>query len=192
MASQSVVIKGRNTDGGAESAVIIEEYMCLLGATDLEQMAVSMGRYFAVGHYDAALVNTASIDILVRTGSAGIMRTMMLGGLLASGGSALLEVFQAPTITADGNALAVLQVNQLSPNINNTLTFEAPTVSATGTMIFRLFVPGGSGGNSVGATSSPFQRLLTLPDTDYLIRGTNLSGQAVNMSLNLNWVEVPA
>lgn len=192
MVSQSTQIKGNDTDGGDKSIVIIERLLELLGMANYEEIAVSKGLYFGSGHFDGAVTGGGgTMEILVRTGSVDDIITTALGGFMSSGGEALLEVFQNPTLTADGTPLGQLQVNQLSTNTPKSTVFHTPTITADGTRIFRVLVNGGSTGNAIGGSSSPFQRLLTLPDTDYLIRGTNRAAGAQAIGINISMIEVP-
>ena len=187
---QKVVISGANADG-TSSTIKAEEFLDLIGTADLADMAVSMGWYYSTGHFDDSVGNNSSVDILIRTGSDLDMLAGMFDGVLSSGGDALLEVFQGPTLTSDGTPLTLLQLNQLSTNTPKSLAFHTPTITDPGTRLFPLFIPGGSGGVAIGGTSSPFQRLIALPGTDYLIRGTNIAGNAKSMGMTVNVIEVP-
>ncbi|UFK26757.1 hypothetical protein [Roseobacter phage RDJL6] len=191
MSSQSFMLKGPDTDGGSRSHARLDRYLGLLGVTTMEQFAVSLGRYYGAGHYEAALASAASIDLLVRTPSASIMQAISLAGVVNSGADSLLQVYENPETSASGTALNALQVNRVSPNVSSTLGFRAPTITNLGTLIFQLFTPGGKGGNAIGGTSSDFQRLHCAPSTDYLIRTTNLGTASKPVSVSLNWIEIP-
>lgn len=192
MSTQSVMLKGRDTDGGSHSYARLDRYMGLLGTASMGQLAVSLGRYYGTGTFQSAVAAAGTIDILVRTPAASVSEAVSLAGIVASGADALLEVFEAPTASADGTALPALQVNRTSANVSQTLAFLTPTLSNDGTLIFRLFIPGGKGGNSVGGVSSDFQRLHCAPETDYLVRVTNRGNGPGPIGVNLNWVELPA
>ncbi len=190
MSSRSVQIIGPDT-GGFRTSVTVEELVGLLGVVDMEQTAVSLGIYFEVGHYEPAILDTQALEVLLRTPVVTVLRTVMLATSVTAGGNTLFEVFQAPTVVADGAVLTPIQMNQLSSGVSATEVFHTPTLSADGTNIFRTFLPGSTGLNPLGDSTSPFQRLITLPDTDYLIRMRNVSGSASDMSINLNTVEIP-
>jgi hypothetical protein len=189
MSRRSVQIIGTDSKG-VETMVNIDHFFGLLGRATLEEMAVAQGVYFGTGHYESNVVDAGKLEVLLKMPDAATVETIGLGGVLSSGGNALLEVFLNPTITDDGTALGILQVNQNSALTPNFTSFHSPSLSADGALIFRTLVPGGTGPSAVGGASSPFQRLMTIPSANYLIRATNISGQSQPMSMNANLVEI--
>jgi hypothetical protein len=144
-----------------------------------------VGNMYQVGHYDAAVANTASLEILIRTGS-----TLSLHSVFATnvGGDSVAYLFEAPTVTVVGTTITPINNNRNSANTAEGLFYHTPTTTADGTPLNNgTFIPGGSGGNAVGGSAGSSIRdggeIILKPNTDYLVRITNISGAAKNISL---------
>lgn len=192
MSANSMMLKAPGLRGFAPNTLAaIDQYQGLAGSGTPEHMAVSAGRYFGTGSYNEALADDASIDILVDTGSASILEVISMGVVINTGADALFEVYRSPIVTGAGSVLPMLNVNESSDNTPESVPTLDPTMSSPGTLIFRSFIPGGSGGNAIGGSNTPFQRLLGSPDTGYLLRSINIGGQAKPMSFSATMIEVP-
>lgn len=176
----------RNSSGSAHW-IACDEHLGVLGASSFEHIAIDNGLYYTVSRYAENVADSGAITVLIKVPSSGV-ESALLGGTAKAGGDAKLEVYAQPTILGNGTELSTLQVNQLSSNTPNLQAFHTPSISNDGTIAFTTFIPGGHGGVSVGG-GGEFQRLNAAPNRNFLIKLTNIAGNAQTMSLNLNWIE---
>lgn len=175
---------------GTAKAIACDEHFGVLGVVDFEHIATDSGAYYSASRYVEGVSSDGTIDILIITPSS-VIESALLGGDVQAGGDAKLEVYAQPTVSSNGTALSILQVNQTSSNTPNVSAYHTPTVSNTGTLVFETFVPGGKGGVSVGS-GGPFQRLNAAPDKKFLLRLINKAASAETMCVNMNWIETLA
>lgn len=191
MSRKAVSIKGPSSpDGSGSIEVPLNRYVGALSVCGPETVAVASGSYFSTSFFTPSVPGSGSKDILFRVPTG--LETAAVGAVLVTTANARLEGWEDPVLSSDGAAYPVLNVNRISDAPNQAQLFNDPVVTSEGPVkILDILIPGGSGGNAVGGDSSPFQRLLAKPGTDYLLRATNLTGQAITISIVLNWFEVP-
>ena len=134
-----------------------------------------------------ALADDAPVEILIRVVASRFAHVALRAG---AGGDAEVAFFEGPTSSADGSAVGALNRNRASSIVATTLVFEGPTLSADGTPLASGFVPGGTGGNSIGGSVDTFGEWV-LDANDYLVRLTNRAGTAQPAALSLIWYEPP-
>lgn len=87
-----------------------------------------------------------------------------------------MELFEDTTVSANGNALPIAQLNRpLVANTPGLSAFEGPTITLDGTLLRQVFVPSGAGGGGGGvgaAEGLPRGGEWILSNKIYLIRVT--------------------
>lgn len=131
------------------------------------------------------LVNNAAIEIVV-TSSAGIIPAM--GFVARIGGTAELDIFEGVTEVTGGSIFVPRNRNRASDRASQVGVIINPTSVTTNGVLYEEQIIGGTGGNAAGASVSNDYALIK-PDTSYLFRLTNRSGQARVAELFLQWVE---
>jgi hypothetical protein len=90
--------------------------------------------------------------------------------------------------------IRLLANRQSSLTATQTIT-SGPTITGTGTTLIQDYVPGGSGGNSVGGNSSNIARITEFigkASTAYLFRYTNMNASAQPVSMTIGFFEGPS
>ena len=64
-----------------------------------------------------------------------------------------------------------------------------PTVNADGVRIDHQFIPGGTGGQTIGGSGGERNEWIFAPSTIYVFRLTNRSGNVQPASLAIEWYE---
>jgi len=82
------------------------------------------------------------------------------------------ELFEDPTTSADGTAVACTNRNRFSSNTATTLVFAGPTVTGDGTRLVEFFIPGGDKQSAGGGLGQSFEEWILSPG-DYLVRISN-------------------
>ncbi len=102
------------------------------------------------------------------------------------------RLYEATEVSANGNAIPLINRNRLSADeLPESVFFDTPTVTDVGDLLFTTFVGGGADKNpskNYGAQTS-ISPLVLLPNTNYLLRITNLTAGDAAMSLALSVVE---
>ena len=109
--------------------------------------------------------------------------------IVNSGADAELQFYEGTTVSDNGTELAENNMNRLSVTVSTFSVFHSPTVSGVGTLLSNLFIPGGTGGNSLGSQFGQGREWILDRNTNYLIRGINRGGNAQPMSVLAQWYE---
>ena len=104
------------------------------------------------------------------------------------------EAYEGPTITDNGTALTVRNVNRNSDNTPDLDLYASPTTTDDGTMEFQLWVPPTSTGtgqssNGIEGVGQGSEWILK-PSTPWLVRLTNNSGATIDWSYEFSWYEI--
>jgi hypothetical protein len=140
------------------------------------------GQAFTFTHLDEGVANNASSDTLIVTDGFQSHLTFSAAG----GGDIYVEIFEDAITSSTGSGLSMFNVNRNSILTPKSQAFHLPTITSTGTLLKKIFVPGGSGGRSSGSIGAGPVRdgaeIILKKYTNYLIRITNKSGQAKTIS----------
>ncbi len=149
---------------------------------------VHAGEIFDVDFTDAAWANAAVQNIGVTT---PVGRSIHMRFGVSAGGNARLQLYEESTLTV-GTPLTAQNANRESGKTTAVAITDSPTVGVLGNLIRETILAGGTGGNANGFNLSPSQEVVLKPDTQYLLRATNISGSATVLALNLQSYEVDA
>ena len=141
-----------------------------------------------MSQHGAEIANDGVIEVLLQVGAVNEMHWEFA---LATGGDAEVEIVRNPTITDVGTALLESNLYDLNANTPTVVATHTPTTAAGTVFVGPLLIPAGSGPKAAGGiTRAGLERIGAL-NTDYLIRGTNRSGNAQMMSIHVQWYEEP-
>lgn len=143
-------------------------------AIDTVHDQIHKGRYFSGGFYNAAVLNAASIDLLVVLGTTNTFHTLFSG---ACGGDSVLQIFEDPTYSAAGTAVVMSNHNRSSAKVFDGTVTSMPTITTTGNQVNgTVFVPGGQKAQSSGGSGTFSSEFILKVSTTYLFRLTNIAG----------------
>ena len=172
-------------DGSDEQVLVSADYalptVSPLGANLME------GNSFALGHaypFSAGLADSANFDIAIAFG-AGVEPKMSIEGLCV--GNAIGYLYEGATATG-GTAMTSVNLNRTSTSTSNSAAILNPSVSSTGTLLGTYILIGGVKKKATGGDISSASFILK-PLTTYLLRMTNVSGQAQAAEMILTWYE---
>lgn len=146
------------------------------------------GKLYATAHLIDDLSTSASYDFLFKAGSFEKNSLEVVAYDFAADQSpVLLQLFEGPTISNNGTLMNVRNRNRNFPDTNGRMTpYRAPTVSATGTLIAIDKLAGNKKSGGAGENAKFW---LPAPNTDYLVRVTNLSVQTQDILFSTTWSE---
>ena len=146
--------------------------------------AIRGGTFYTAEALDAALLNGADLDMLIRTPDLPVEVTLSMS--VAATGAGELILFENPTVTADGTGLAEVNHNRQSSKTAAVATFSGPTLTADGTRLVGY--PSGTELAGGGLVPEGWEMILARNE-EYLLRFTNLSGGNVSVSLKAHFNE---
>lgn len=159
-----------------------------------EHSKVHQGEMFSAGYYDAAVVTTGDIELLVQIPAGTSAHTYFK---VLAGGDSLFEAFEGTTFSAAGTSAGTLNNNRTSSNTPTVTVTHTPTLTTDGTLIWQEYIPGGTGSGVGQVTPGAVQNIaaeqsIFAPSTNYLFRLTNNSGTTQPLQIQLAFYEVPA
>lgn len=145
------------------------------------------GDTFSASYAAEGFADNAVIDFVITTG----VKQFHLTGFVSAGGDALAYLYEAPTVTGGtGTAQSLLNKNRTKTNVPNSSVLRNPTVTNVGTLLQSILIPGGTGGNAVGATTGARNEWILAPNTKYLVRLQNVAGTAQPMAMDIEGYEI--
>lgn len=177
-------------DFGAYHAevVTVEPRDAVTGAVvtiDTIHHEVHEGEMFHAEHVATTVANNASLDLLINPGAVD----QHLALSVTAGGACRVYVYENPTASG-GTAVPVYNMLRSSANPTLATVAHTPTVTATGStaIVPGRYVPGGASAQTrVGGTIRTGTEWIYKASTPYLVRITNVSGQAVFVDAALEW-----
>jgi hypothetical protein len=191
------LLYGRNVLTNAPSEIRIDPSHSLTTITH-EHSKVHQGKYYNTGHYFSAVADNGTALVLIKLSASYENHTMVAVG---NGGSARLDVYENPSLSGDGTPVNIENHNRTkaltSPAaVSSSTAFHTPTLSGSplgyGTQLSPgLVLPGGTKDKGGGALSeNAGEQWVFAPSNNYLIKVTNLSGSAQDISIDVSYYEV--
>lgn len=169
------------------SRLLADEQSGNLRTIDLIHEKIHRGQVYVFSYHDDAVANGNSLDILFRVGPSLSSHAI---ATVTSTGDAEIYLYESPTTSADGTVVNVKNKNRYSSDTKSFSVFHTPTVDTVGTELINPFIAGGSGGLKIGASSEQRDEWVLKNGLDYLIRITNVSGQAAKINIVSSLYEV--
>ena len=113
----------------------------------------------------------------------------MIFGIETTGGQVDVEIFEAPTVTANGTLESVINRNRNSVAVNTTLLYHAPTVTADGTPMSLQTYGSSSKAKSLGGGSRDSEEIVLKQNTLYLVRTTEQNVDVSIVNIDFDWYE---
>lgn len=137
-------------------------------------------------YYDAALINTASVEIIISVPAATYPH---LVSTITVSGDCSIEFYEGATTTADGTAINLFNRNRNSATTPDIVLTHTPTISGDGTIVHPDYIPGGQKKKATGGEDGFDDELVLKPSTKYLLRVTNESGANAIVAIAFDWYE---
>lgn len=168
-----------------------DQYAHAVTSIDEPHRMIHDGFMFSLEHSSASLANNGDLDLLI-TVPAGVFPHIRQTGVRVGDTPCTVHFFEGPTTSANGTALAVYNRNRNSDNTNDVTIYVGPTVSDDGTELVRRLLPASGGFFTPGGASIQgfSEEWILAPSTDYLVRVTNESGAAIDLTVDILWYEI--
>jgi hypothetical protein len=147
-----------------------------------EHQKVHEGRYFSGGVYNAALADTTSIEILIQTGAQSFHAKLES----SASGDSLVYIFEGTTFSAAGTAVVMTNHNRSSAKVFDGTVTHTPTLSTDGTQLsITGYLAAGTKHAGGGGDFGFSNEFILAPNTDYLLRVTNISGGVIKIATSV-------
>lgn len=133
----------------------------------------------------AEIADNGVIEMLLQVG-AKYAHTVFS---ISCGGDSEVALYEGTTFSNAGTALSENNMKRPSGAIASLAATYTPTITLPGTLLLNDFIPGGTGPRAAGGTARRDSEWILKPNTNYLIRGINRSGNAQPMSIVAQWYE---
>ncbi len=188
------LVYGRSaSDETTPIPIFVDESNSLI-IIDHDTNQIHLGKFWNISHYFSAIADSASVEILIKTSSD---EELHVGIYIASGGDAKFEMFESPTLAGNGTQITIVNHNRQkvadSPTVSTTTTaYHTPTHNSPqsyGTALVPngIFIPGGAKSKASGTSGFNDDQWVFAKSTDYLIKMTNISGAAQNISIDTHY-----
>ena len=150
--------------------------------------AIHVGKLYTLSYKSPNASLVADDGVLALVISTSFKQTYMIGSI-ASGGDAEMELYEGTNIDLDGTPLVPQNRNRNCAIASDMTVVLNPTINADGLVLLDKFIPGGTGGSTVGMMGSDFYEWSLQIGVNYMLRLTNRAGLAQPMSIALDWHE---
>lgn len=176
-AKQLIRLLREALEGNDEGAVVI----------DYAHKKVHEGDLYLASGYFANIANAGTVKLLLVTGAIPVHLT----GQILAGGEAYIEFYEGATANPLGTVVTGINLNRGSTNTANLKLYHTPTVAggSEGTKIYDSFAPAGRGPQAGGGDLRPGSEFLLAVNTTYYMVITNVSGNAKNYGVELEYYE---
>ena len=170
-------VKTQTILSNGSTDVVVDSDGALLGI-DRAHQEIHDGNAFGVSHVFSGVADAANSDVRFSTST----RQPHVLFQVAASGKAQMALYQGAVL---GTGTAVTVNNRdLSKAEATGVTFgHSPTVTSVGALLFSEILPGGSKNSAVGGSASARDEWMLKASTVYLIRVTNRSGAASEISV---------
>lgn len=179
---------------GISRPMVSDKYSKALIGIDVVHNYVHVGKSYTANYLEKAVASNGFARLHIKTGARAAHALLEL----ECEGKVYFRTFSGPTITGDGTGPGTGDLDKLTlfnrcgscSNGNTTQAFYGPTYSAIGAKRGNRMLPFGTGGTAVGGQASSRVESVFNPNASYIIEIQNVSGQARDIGIVVDWYEV--
>lgn len=178
-------VEGRSVIDDSVVEIKADPFSGSLSFMESEHVRIHAGDGFGLSGLITGLASAATFYLYINPSIATHWRDY---SLKADGGPVQIELFENPTVTADGSLLTSYNRNRFSTHTASVDIYSGPTVTLDGTRIYidALYTTGAKGGETEGV---PLEWILNSART-YLLKITNNDANATDMVYQFFWYEL--
>jgi len=172
---------------------LFDPYAHAVAFIEEEHRLVHDGMVFDTDVLATSVANGASVTLQINI-PAGLRPHLRQIRVAADDGPCTLELYEDSTVTVSGTLQDSRNHNRNSSNTALMTVLLSPTVTVLGTLLHRSYLPAAGapgsnpGGFVIGGQSQ--QEFVMHPNQNAVLRITNNSGGAINISLEVLWYEL--
>jgi len=148
--------------------------------------AIKDGKYYAISDYDADVDTAAPKYWMVVTPNS--TTRVKISATLSASGAGIMQLYEAPTVTDNGSALTIVNLNRVSASTSTATAFSDPTVTDDGTLLLTYMIPAGGVPKAVGSSVRQDTEVILKANTKYVFKFTP-DADNVSAGLVAAWFE---
>lgn len=153
-----------------------------LATTSMRHCKVSDGKLFCASKVWVDVVDDALATYLIK---CHVDYHIIIYFEFSAAAAATIEIFETPTISANGTAVVPRNMNRNFTDTLNTLVYHTPTISADGTLLSQIGVGSGKTGSGTGEMIHWHLK----EGLGYYVKMTNVSGAVNTISAAIKFFE---
>jgi len=166
---------------------VIEPYSGAVITIESEHARIHQGKGFQLSNKITGLLSTESHYFLIDPSTPIHWRDYKF---LTDGAPVDIELFENPTITANGTALTPLNRNRLSATVSTSAVYANPTVTSDGDRLYIDGIVGSGDKKSTGSTEGIAGEWIIDGGNTYLLKLTNNDTVTINYIYQFFWYEL--
>jgi len=154
---------------------------------ETEHAEIHEGETYICSHFYSLVADDANADLRITSGSN---KELHITITVAVAGNGETLIYEGTTYTVAGTNVVIYNRDRTSSNSSDATCRHTPTANVLGTELFHGYAPGGEKKEAIGSVRKTAQEWIFKKSEDYLIRFTNRSGGAIDVSIEVEWYEV--
>jgi len=148
------------------------------------------GYGFSISHRFEGVGADSSVDLYFENPSDSGRQVFVVVVEIVSLAQAWIDVYRENTVTVSGTALTPVNLN-FEKTISSVVNVEYGGTYELGTLTLNTICPGGSKKEAVGGNAEVGETVVIPPGFNFLVRVTNKSASATDLSIRILWWEEP-
>jgi len=154
----------------------------------LEILQFVDGNGFSVSHRFTGVANGASVDLFFKNPAGSGRQVFLVATEVIVFGQCHVDIYRENTVTVSGTPITPVNLN-FEKVISSVANVEYGGTYALGTLTLQTVCPGGAKVRAVGAATEVGETVVIPEDFNFLVRVTNQSGTATDLSVRIIWWE---
>jgi len=179
--AQQVEVTDNATRSGVDSKVKAFK------SIETEHAEIHEGETYICSHYYPLVADDANADLRITLGSN---KELHITITVAVAGDGEILFYEGTNYNVAGTNVLIYNRDRTSSNTSNATCRYTPTVNVLGTELFHGYALGGTKKEAIGSVRRTSQEWIFKKSEDYLVRFTNRSGGAIDVSIEVEWYEV--
>ena len=169
------------------TSVSVDSKVRAFKTIETEHSEIHEGETYVCSHFYPLVADDANADLRITLGSK---KELHITITIAVAGNGETLLYEGTTYTVAGTNVAIYNRDRTSSNTTDATCRYTPTANVLGTELFHGYAPGGEKKEAIGSVRRTAQEWIFKKSEDYLVRFTNRSGAAIDVSIEVEWYEV--
>jgi len=146
------------------------------------------GKGFTVSRRFTGVASKASVDFYFENPSGSEVDVFMIAMEITALASCHIDIYRNNTVTATGTSVTPVNLNFSSAKAS-VVQAEYGGTYTLGNLVKQTICPGGSKKEAIGGLASVGENVVIPPGNNFLVRITNISDAATDISVEILWWE---
>jgi len=149
---------------------------------------IYQGYGFSISHRFEGIADGSSVDVYFENPSDSGRDVFLIAIEIIAFGQCYVDIYRGNTVTVAGTPITPVNVN-FEKTISSVANVEYGGTYTLGTLTLQTICPGGSRVRAVGGAAEVGETVVIPENFNFLVRVTNESGAATDISIRVVWWE---